>query len=279
MSERTDTNIWTKIGNLDRRIIWWPVTIIVAIILINPIGLPIKITKPTTEFYDVIKSMPEGSVVLMEISATTAAWDEVGPGALAIAKELLKQNVKLLTVGVQTPDAPVLADLMFKEAGWTESKTYGEDYVNLGYIAGQDVAVVNMADDFQSLAKDTRGNLLSSLELTKNIVDANDIDLIIDIHTAGSVPEMYVRFWVVPYGVKLVVAVASATIHSVVPWYESGDVLGYLGGIRAIAEYEKISGNFGDAITSLDAQSFMHFYFLGLVLLGNLALLAERRNK
>lgn len=279
MSEGKDASIWTKIGNLDRRILWWPVTIAIAVILINPIGLPIKITQPTVEFYDVIRSLPEGSVVLMELSVTTAAWDELGPGAYAIAKEFLKRDFKLITIGVQTPDSTVLADLMFKEAGWTNSKTYGKDYVNLGYVAGQDVAVFNIAEDFQSLGKDNQGNLLSDLELTENIEGANDIDLLIDIHSAGGVPEMYVRYWVVPYGVKMITAVASATIHSVVAFYESGDILGYLGGIRSIAEFEKVSGNLGDAIKSLDAQSFIHFYFLGLVLLGNLALIAERRKK
>jgi hypothetical protein len=279
VDETTPVDIWYRIGNIDKRIIWWTVSILLAIVLLNPIGLPIETSATSREFYGVMQTLPQGSVVLMEISTTAYAWDEIGPGAIAVAKMLRSQGQKLIIVGTHVPDSGILSELVFEKAGWKREATYGEDYVNLGFVSGSETTVFTMARDFQFVEKDIDGTPLSEISLTKDINDANDIDMVIDIHSAGAVDTFYIRHWVTQYGTKFLDVVTSASIHGVVPYYESGDALAYLGGIKGVAEFEFLSGFPGEAIKSLDAQSVFHVIFFIIVLLGNLALLSERRKQ
>lgn len=272
-----NTGIWVKLGKLDRRIIYWVMAIVTIVILIHPVGLPLVVTQPTIKFYNTIKTMPKGSVVLMEISTTAYAWDELGPSAYAVGKMLLAQGDKLITVGVQVPEAALLAQLVFEKSGWTQKATYGVDYVNLGYIGGGETGVFNLARNFQFVNKDAYNKPLSDLPLTRDIKDANDIQLIIDVHSASSADIWYLRHWVTPYNSKFIEVVASATINAMAQYYASGQVIGYLGGAKGGAEFEYTSGYLGNNIKALDAQSFLHFFFLGFVALANIGLLVEWR--
>lgn len=272
-------DIWSKIGEVDKRYIWWTVSILIAVILIRPVGLPFTISQPVFDFNDILQSVPEGGVILMEFSITSYGWDEVGPGAIATAKELLKNGYKLITVGCQAVDSAVLSQLTLDSSGYTETTSYGEDYVNLGFITGGEISVFTLSQDFQFVEKDIYGTPLSELPLTKDIKDANDIDLVIDIHSTASTVLHYVRHWVTAYKTKLLVVGTGAVTMSIVPYYESGDILGYLQGSRGCAEFELKSGFLGDSIKSLDAQSVIQFSLIALIILANLSVLAERRKK
>ena len=276
MLKNENINILSRIGTLDRRYMWWTITILVALVLINPIGLPVKPSESTIAFKEVIDTLPTGSIVLMEFSSTAASWDEIRPGAFAVAAELLEGGHKLITLGVNEPEAPIFAQLTFESTGWTEKATKGVDYVNLGLISGGETTVFNLARDFQMAEKDVDGVPISELELTKDIKDANDIDLIIDIHSAAGVVTWYLRHWVVPYGNKMLTCITSASVYSVVPYWESGELLGYLGGQKGISEYEFLSGRPGEAIRSVDAQSLINFFFIGVVVLGTVVEIMER---
>lgn len=275
-TKENSVDFWSRLDRLDKRYIWWIIVILIVIVTIRPLGLPVRVSKTTVEFVDAIESLPEGSIILMEISTTAYAWDEIGSGAYAISKLILHDGHKLIMVGSQAPDSSILTGLVLEKTGWIENAKYGEDYVNLGFISGGEITVFNLARDFQFPEKDSMGVPFSEIPLLKDIKDANDIDMIIDIHSSVSVPEWYARHWVGPYGTKMIVCETAACIHEVVAYYKSGDYLGHLGGVRGIAEFELYTGFLGAAIKSLDAQSVINFYFILIVFVANLNVIVRR---
>jgi hypothetical protein len=60
-------SLWDRLENIDSRIIYSLVFIVLAIPIIQPVGLPLKISPLTQEAYDIIDTMPPGSKVLYQV--------------------------------------------------------------------------------------------------------------------------------------------------------------------------------------------------------------------
>jgi hypothetical protein len=60
-------------------------------------------------------------------------------------------------------------------------------------------------------------------------------------------------------------------------YFASGQLDGLLGGMKGAAEYEKLVGKPGLAITGMGAQSIVHFLIIFLVLIGNIGYFVGRR--
>jgi hypothetical protein len=77
------------------------------------------------------------------------------------------------------------------------------------------------------------------------------------------------------------VAFAAAAIHSttLVSYVDSRQIVGMLVGARGGAEYEMLVKAPGKGVDIIVAQSFAHLLILGLIVVGNAAVFAERRKR
>jgi hypothetical protein len=158
-------------------------------------------------------------------------------------------------------------------------KQYGVDYLNLGYRPGGQVwlqqLTVNLPDAVGGV--DYFGDPIDSYPLAKSLTKIQDVDLIfgLTIGTPGT-PE-YIKMVTDPYNVPMIAALPASSVAITMPYLGSGQLVAMLASLRGGAEYEKISGNMGSAMTGMDIQSFMNLTIVIFVILGNVGYFVNKR--
>lgn len=274
MSEEKKTDNWTKLENIDRRILYWILTAIIVFSILVPIGLPIKITQRTKDFYQLLQKVPDGSAIVFSIDATIETWPENGPGAVAIAKYIGSRHFKTIIWGF-SPDVSLLGEKYVIPVLKAAGLKYGEDYMFMGFIPGGETTVARLATDIQGvIKKDFYGNLIENSPMMKEIRSAKDIALVISIDGLNGT-EYYVRHWK-PAGVPVVSTVVGVIISGYLPFLGSGQLSGMLMGIKGNAEFEKLTGRLGKAMSAMDMLSLAQTALIILVIIGNITLIRRR---
>ena len=258
--------------NVDRRIIYLLVFLALAIPMLKPIGLPFSINEPSQKFFDKVEALKPGDVVLLSFDYSPSGSAQLDPQARAVLKHVFsKEGVKVVTVAFW-PSGPLFSDKFIAELDGTHNKVYGEDYVSLGYIAGGETAISSVAKNIhQSFSVDRRGNKVSQIPMMKNIKSAADFNLMISFSSGTpGIPE-HIRQIVTVYGTPFVSGMNSVSVAGNTPFYNAGQMVGYLNGLRGAAEYEKLMGEAGPATASMDSLSFSHLTVIIFILLGNIA--------
>lgn len=260
------------------QIIYTLLVISIAIPLLNPVGLPIGISSTTRDVYNYIENtLPAGKPVLIDLYYEMAARAELEPQAAAVIKHLFEKNCKLVFVSTITYGPIVFELLKSTAADLFADKTYGVDYVFLGYIAGNEPAVRSLATSIRgTVAVDNYGTPISALQMMANIDKAEDFALVFIVSSGTDTFGWYVRQWYTPYNIPLLFGALSVIGPSIKPYVDAGQAIGMLTGQRSAAEYETLVGRKGLGLASMDAQSFAHALILIFIIIGNVILFATR---
>lgn len=260
------------------QIIYTLLVISIAIPLLNPVGLPIGISSTTRDVYNYIENtLPAGKPVLIDLYYEMAARAELEPQAAAVIKHLFEKNCKLVFVSTITYGPIVFELLKSTAADLFADKTYGVDYVFLGYIAGNEPAVRSLATSIRgTVAVDNYGTAISDLQMMANIDKAEDFALVFIVSSGTDTFGWYVRQWYTPYNIPLLFGALSVIGPSIKPYVDAGQAIGMLTGQRSAAEYETLVGRKGLGLASMDAQSFAHALILVFIIIGNVILFATR---
>jgi hypothetical protein len=267
----TEKSYLDKIENLDPRIIYTLVIIFIAYPIISPLGLPIEISGSTLSCYNFIDSMNEESVVLVGFETGAAGWPELGPQLNVFVQHLFDVGAKVLIVSGNV-DGAMLAEQYTIPSMVKPGKVYGEDWVNLGYIAGGETGIAAFASDIRSIIpKDYFGTNLDVIPLMKDIKSAADFDLAICCSWGTPGLGDYLRQYNNNFGVPIIIGAQVVSVPGTVPYYQSGQIVGYTSGLRGAGEYEILIKRPGYAVSSLDAASVYHLLVFVLIVIGNLA--------
>ena len=268
-----------RLRKMDRRYIYLILLIAIVWPLFAPIGFPLQVTPLVRQAYQFVESLPAGSVVAWSVDAGVAVLGEQFPQAKITFEHLIKRkNLKIIIVHFWEQGPLFMPSLMPKiEASGMK---YGVDWVDLGYIPGGEAAMAAFADDIhRTVPTDVRGNKLSSLPLMQNVKTAKDIKLWITT-SAGTpgVPE-YARQVQSRYGTPIIAGVLSQFATIYMPYINSKQLVGLLGGLRAAAEYEKLMGASGGATRAMDALSNAHIVVITFVIMANVLYFSGKKNK
>lgn len=250
----------------------------VVLPLLNPVGLPIGISSRTQTVYNYIKNtLPAGKPVLIDMYYEMAARAELEPQLAAVVKHLFEKNCKLVFVSTMTT-GPIIFELLKSVApDLFADKTYGTDYVFLGYIAGNEPAVRSLAESIrETIAVDNYGKPLSDLPMMATINKAEDFALVFIVSSGTDTFGWYVRQWYTPYNVPLLFGALSVIAPSIEPYVGAGQAVGMLTGQRGAAEYEVLVDRKGLGLAAMDAQSFAHALILVFIIVGNVMFLYTR---
>jgi len=275
--------MWEKMQKIDSRIIFLVLAIAIMIPLFKPLGMPISINQDLTQkFYDVMESLPEGSVLWFGTEYSAGASAELNPQLAAVFRHAMSRNLKVILFGMWQEGAALsreVVDPIAKEMG----KEYGVDYVNLGYKPGGTAVLRTMLKDLwgASAGVDINGTPLENFPLLSDItyVGPDTIDAVI-VFTSGSPGDGdYLTYWTDPMGMILITGQVAVQVPSRMPYIQSGQYKGLIPGLRGAAEYEKLIGKPGVATQLMDAQSAAHTAIIILVILGNIAFFGEKLSK
>lgn len=267
------------LANLDRRIIFLILALVMCIPLLFPISMPLSIAEQTKKAYSIIDSLKPGDVVVIMPNYSPNAKAENHPQLEAMMAHVLKKTgVKVITASFWEM-GPLFAHELWEKLG-SSSLKYGEDYVELGYAPGGETAMAAFANDVhKTFPVDYYGRPVSSLPLMKQVKTAKDIALIISAESGTPGTPELIRQIQTPYKTRIIGGYAAQFAPTYMPYFNSGQVVGFLAGLRGAAEYEILLGRPGQGLKNFGAVTFSMLLVLLFIAVANLAYFQQRQRK
>ena len=272
--------LFEKIDKLDRRIIFVFIALAIILPLKFPFNLGFSITEPVQRLYDTIESFPEGTKILVSCDYDPGSMPELYPMNLAIFDHLFRKNLKVICTQLWPQGTP-LAERAFNEiAVGRYNKTYGVDYVNLGFKEGREVVMVSMGNSIpQTFPRDYKGTKVAEIPVMQGVNSFKDVGMIVNI--SGGMPGT--KEWVLQvqsrFHVKLASGCTAVSAPEFYPYFQSGQLVGLLGGMKGAAEYEKLVNRPGFGRRGMDSQSVSHLIVFLFILIGNIAFFVLKAKK
>lgn len=255
-----------------RQVLYTLMILVTVLVFVHPIGLPLKVTSNSVKFYDAVEALPPGSIVTIDVKYGGGAWGEVGSANIAFVKHCIKKDLRMVFFSINL-EGPLMLEKVLTGAGGKEALgVYGVDWVNLGYMPGVEAALASMMQSpdgwHKTFEYDHYGNKVSTLPLMEDLWDWQDVDLAAEFITGSLLPT--VNQWYVPYKTPIVCSAIGANTPETKMYYDAGQVVGYLGSMRGSAEYEKLTGFYGDALSSVEALSLVLSLGAVSIIVGNI---------
>jgi hypothetical protein len=265
--------MWEKLTAGPREIVMALVLVAIIIPAMNPLGLPLLTGDMSKAWYNSVDALPEGSVVLFDIGYGSGGYPSLGPGNIAAFHQMFEKELKIVIMATALEGSmmyPLIMEAVQPES--TYGAVYGEDYVFLGYIAGEQTAMAGVLGDLKALvSNDYQGTSIDSLSIMDNVGGADDFDLVAYMTTAGGTAEGWVYQAYSQYSIDVLGGCLSMMTTSIKPYYDSGQLLGIMDGIKGAADLEFLTGHPGDAIVSSDILSFTQTLVLIFIVIGNVS--------
>tara|TARA_B100000959_G_scaffold203974_1_gene213680 strand:+ start:1421 stop:2266 length:846 start_codon:yes stop_codon:yes gene_type:complete len=275
MSKIQDT--FLKIGSIDRRWIFLIIAAVVIVPLIFPVGLPIRPTDTTKNVYDSIEKLPAGSNVLLSVEYSPSTRPENHPMTISILRHLFKNNHKVF-ITCLWPDGQFMAQDAINQVAKQEfNKTYGVDYVFLGFRPGNEAVVKGIVSNLRKLyTVDVYQKKIDEIPLMNGINNFKDFDFLFSSSAGFPGTIEWVQYASDPTGIPMASGVTSIQVNEVMPYVQAGQMVGVLAGMPGAAEYEALIDQKGSATSGMDAQSVAHLVIVLFIILGNLSFFIER---
>jgi hypothetical protein len=270
---------WTRtLETLDRRWLFLAMGLLVAGPLIFPAGLPLKVSPPVQSFSQTIDRLPNGSRVLMSCDYDPSARPEMVPMTRTAFRHLLSKDCKVVVTVLWNAGPGLVEATLNDVAAEFPGKTYGVDWVNLGYKAGDDAVMVLMGQGIKNaFPRDYRGNETRSIPLMENVRDYSSFPLLVNISAGFPGTKEWVQQVQSRFHLPMVSGCTAVSAPEYYPYLQSGQLQGLLGGMAGAAEYELARGEKGSATKGMDAQSLAHLFVAFCIVLGNVVQWVKRR--
>jgi len=271
MANTENKGILAQLGAIPGWLITLITIVLVIIPLFYPLGLPVPISEPARDFYKTIEALPSGGVVVVAFETEPSGWTDVKDATYAMMKEMYRKDLKVIYASFLPNSDPVLQGAFSVVNAATFGKTYGTDWVYLGYISGEESAVAKFADDMQgTVSIDYKGTPISQLPIMQGLQTGKNVNLVIIETTGVSSHEKYVRQYNSRYGTALVEVVASGSSIGVIPYYPT-IIKGYLAGASGGAMLEILTNSPGGAARITDIKNLALLFSVILIFLGNIS--------
>jgi len=269
---------WEKLTALPREVVLGLVLIAMIIPVIRPLGLPLMVGTMAKDWYDTVDALPEGSIVLFDIGFGAGGYPTLGPATIASFHQFFEKNLKIIIMATQVAGSmmyPLIMDAVNPETIY--GAVYGEDYVFIGYIAGTQTAMAGVLGDLYAIVSvDYKGTPIAQIPLLKDVKGADDFTLVAYITTSGDIAEGWVYQAYSAYGKDLIGGMLSMMTTTMKPYYDTGQLLGLLDGVKGASDMEFLTGHPGDAIRSSDVLSFSQTLVLIFIVIGNISYFGAR---
>jgi len=274
--------VWERLANIDRRVIYVLMILIIALSLIKPVGLAIIPSPETQKVYDFIESLAPGSIVYLGFDFSAGGIPELMPAAQSLVRQGFRKDLRFVCAGMWVM-AGDMADTAFSIVPEEfPDKQYGVDWVNIGYKPGNEVLLQKMLSSIYEAAVgvDHYGNDLNTLPLMKEVQTLKDVDALFIFVTGTPGERQYIAHVTSPHNKPLIVSCISVSVPELMPLVQSGQVHAAVLGMKGAAEYELLVGHPGSATAGMDAQSFSHALIIVFIILGNVGyLLTQKKEK
>lgn len=270
-----------RLMKIDRRVIFLFVGAGLVIPFFLSVRQKIPVSPEVQAMADAMKAVPDGALVLFSMDYDPPSAPELQPMTVTALKFALEKKWRIVMIGLW-PMGPVQANL-----GWETAidddrfrnlpRTYGVDYVNLGFQSGNEAVIQKMGSDIPStFTRDYRGTKVEEIPIMRGIKNLGNFDLMINISSGYPGTREWVQFGADRFGLRMVAGNTAVQTTEMSP-YVGKQLLGLAGGMRGAAELEEALGYPGKATRFMVGQSVSHAIVILFIIVGNLAYFALRR--
>ncbi len=264
-----------------RRIIFVLVALAVIFPFFSQIQQPFTPSPEVVKVYDKVEALKPGDHVLIAIDYDPSSEAELYPMSLALLRHCFKKGVIPVvmtpwptSVGIAKKgcdEAVADADSMFHK-----KIVSGKDYVFLGFRPGVTNLILKMGDNLKgAFDKDYYSQPTQGMEALAGVNTLKDFKLVVDLAAVGSV-EMWIAYGTDRAGIPMATGTTAVMTPDLYPFYQSKQLIGFLGGLRGAADYEKLLKISGRGEKGMLAQSATHVLIILLILGANIRLFAGR---
>ncbi len=276
-----------------RQFVPWLAQVVLSLLIIGAVVVPlswqgdrsffseynIPISARTVQFYDQINALQAGSPVWVVLDYDPSLAGELNTQARVLLGHLMQRRTHLFVIST-TPTGPEIAQRLLDTlaAQPDNGYVYGKDYLNLGYLPGQEASLSLFAHDpLAAVRVDFKtGAALETFPILADLKQA-PVELLgqgfpLMILLSGSQDGL--RAWIeqvgAPTGVKLMAGVTAGIEPYAQTYVASRQLAGLLSGTPDAAQYEAEAQMPGLAVRSLDSQAGVHLLLVALIVLSNL---------
>jgi hypothetical protein len=272
-------SIWDRLLKTDRRWIFLMIGIAVVVPFFLPLGLPVVVTEPTQDLYDAVDAIPPNDQpLLLAIDYAPATLPELDPMALAILRHCFKKDIRVLVMTLN-PAGYGLAERAMIQVADEYHREYGEDYAFLGFQPGISAVILGMGVSIRNVfPEDAYGTPLNDLPMMEGIRNYDDIPLLVTL-AGWSAAEAWIYYAYQPYHQQVGAGVTAVMATDFYPYWNTGQLVGMLGGMRGAAEYEVLIHQEDQGVRGMDSQSVIHILIIVLIIVGNTAYFMSGKKK
>lgn len=268
-----------RLESLDRRWLFLVMGLLVLGPLIFPLPLPITVSPRVKGFSDAIDAVPEGSTVLLACDWDPGGKPEMQPMTRTALRHLFSRKCKVVITCLWN-GGPGIVDETCRGVATEMGKTYGVDWIDLGYKAGNEAVMVLMGQSIvNTFTVDIHGQKSADFPIMHGVKNYSSFPLLVSISSGYPGTKEYMQQVQGRFHIKVVAGVTAVSAPEFYPYLQSHQLLGLLGGMAGAAEYEKARGESGDATRGMVPQSFAHLFVALCILAGNAVQWMKAREK
>ena len=272
--------------DFDRRWIFLVMGLVVLVFYAFGTSKAMPVNEYVQSYYDTIEGLPEGSIVMLSADFDPASAAELLPMYQATIHHLLRRNIRVINVSTW-PAAPPYTRKEFDLIAPLYQKTYGVDWVELGFKPGDDVAMGQIGQSVASayVEDDRSGAPIDTFPLVQEVGDGlKEIEVLISL--SAGYPG--ILEWIAQVGGRYQVPILTGTTAVQTPdlyAYYPTQCRGFLGAATGATMYlQLVTGDTPEdpedrrnlatvRVTNqkrMLIQSWAHFFIILLIIAGNL---------
>lgn len=236
-------NFYERAMNMDRRIIYLVIGMLVLLPLLFPLNLPTGSSDPVMSVYNYLERISkekENPAVMVCFNYSGATLPELQPMGRSILRHCFIRDIDVISYVWANPPGEGISENLLVELSQEYGKERGIDYVNFGYRVPVVPIMLGIGSNMhQVLPSDVHGTPVDSLIMMDDIRTYKDIDLVIELSGSASY-----RTWIVyargKFGQDLAAGITGVMAAECYPFLQSGQLKGLLPGLKGGAEYEKL---------------------------------------
>ena len=265
-------------SQIDRRAIYLLVLAAVAIPTFLAVPTRVPPTASVEAVYTRIEALPPRSLVWVPFDLWASNRAEVGPGALAVMRHLMRRGHRIVATSL-IPDGVSISEAVMGKAAAETGRTYGTDWVVLGYKAGNATVIKQACGSLPAaFPVDIHHTPLDQIPLTRDLRNMRQAALVFVV-CDNNLFDGYAAIAATENKMTVAGITNAVMVPILTPYVNAGQITGLLGGLRGGAEYESLTGIAGDATAGMTAQSVMHLLLMGLIVTANASYAAERAGR
>lgn len=267
-----------RLTQVDRRLIYFLMTLAVAGPMFWALALPIQTSKEVASFHREIEGLSAGDHVIFAFDYEPDVMAELDPMSRAVIDRLFQKNVKVIALTLY-PGGAGIAQPVLEDAAARHQKVYGEDYVFLGYNPDWSGTMLRLGESIKgTYPADQFGRDTRTMPILADCDSYKDVKLLVSI-CGSQLSEFWAAMANGRYGQRMVSGNTAVQSVSIYPFYQSGQIAGFLGGLKGAAEYETVIERPAFGVRGMGSQTMGHLLIVLFVVIGNLGYFASRRGR